>query len=54
MLVEPRVTDEVTCFTCWMLASAFSMGRVIWFSISGAAAPLWVTLTTTTGKLTLG
>ena len=37
-----------------MAATASSIGRVIWFCISLGAAPLWLTLTVTAGKMMFG
>ena len=55
MVVEtPWVTVEVVESMLEMLARASSMGRVIWVSISAGAAPDWVTVTVTAGKVTLG
>ncbi len=42
------------CLTLGMEATASSTGRAIWFSISLGAAPLWLMLTFTAGKVTLG
>ena len=51
---EPRVAVLWTCLTYWMPAMAFSIGRLIWFSTSAGAAPLWVIDTATAGKAMLG
>ena len=54
VLETPVVTVELTFLIPATPVSAFSIGRVIWFSISVGAAPLWVTETVTIGSWTLG
>ena len=50
----PRLTPLETCLTLGMAATASSTGRVTWFSSSLGAAPLWLTLTVTSGRMMLG
>lgn len=50
----PCTTEERMVLTLEMLATASSIGRVTWVSISPGAAPLWVTVTVTAGNSTLG
>ncbi len=50
----PRLTDDWMVSTLGRPAMAFSMGRVIWVSISEGAAPFSVTVMEICGKVTLG
>ena len=50
----PWVTTDWMFFTPVMPDIASSTGRVIWVSISPGAAPLWVTVTATTGNWMFG